>query len=55
MMNTSQPDPFPGRVMALDLGEKRIGVALSDETRTLARSYAVIQRSSRQADFAQMA
>lgn len=55
MMTTSLPDPLPGRVMALDLGEKRIGVALSDETRTLARSYAVIRRSSRQADFAQMA
>ncbi|MBO9325020.1 MAG: Holliday junction resolvase RuvX [Roseiflexus sp.] len=26
----------PGRVMALDIGERRIGVALSDPTRTLA-------------------
>ena len=41
--------------MALDLGEKRIGVALSDETRLIARSYAVIERSSRAADFAQIA
>jgi putative holliday junction resolvase len=43
--------PLPGRVMALDLGEKRIGVALSDETRTIARSHAVLLRTSRLADF----
>jgi putative Holliday junction resolvase len=43
--------PLPGRVMALDLGEKRIGVALSDETRTIARSHAVLSRTSRLADF----
>lgn len=46
--------PQTGRIMALDLGEKRIGVALSDELQMIARSYAVIQRSSRKADFAQM-
>lgn len=43
------------RVLALDLGEKRIGVAISDETQLIARSYAVIERSSRAADFAQIA
>jgi putative Holliday junction resolvase len=37
--------------MALDLGEKRIGVAISDETRTIARSLAVLKRKSRKADF----
>ena len=37
--------------MALDLGEKRIGVAVSDETYLIARSYAVLNRSSRLADF----
>lgn len=37
--------------MALDLGEKRIGVAVSDETRTLARPLTVFKRSSRAADF----
>lgn len=48
--------PLPeGRIMALDLGEKRIGVALSDETHLLARSYAVVKRSSRQEDFRQLA
>jgi putative Holliday junction resolvase len=40
-----------GRIMAIDLGEKRIGVALSDPTRTLARPYGVLARKSRQEDF----
>ena len=42
-----------GRVMALDLGEKRIGVAISDPTRTIAQSYGVVQRTSRKADYAE--
>lgn len=42
------------RLMALDLGEKRIGVALSDELHLIARSHAVIERSSRKADFEQI-
>lgn len=41
-----------GRVMALDLGSKRIGVAISDATRTIAASYGAIRRQSRQEDFA---
>ena len=52
------PTPFPthtesvaGRILALDLGEKRIGVAVSDETRTIARSIGVLKRQSRLADF----
>jgi putative Holliday junction resolvase len=40
-----------GRVLALDLGEKRIGVAVSDATRTIAQPFGVIKRTSRQADF----
>ena len=44
-----------GRVMALDLGEKRIGVAVSDETRLVARSYGVIRRKSRAEDYARYA
>ncbi len=35
-----------GRVMALDLGEKRVGVALSDEGQRLATPFAVIRRES---------
>lgn len=45
----------PGqRIMALDMGEKRIGIALSDETLLLARSYEVLPRTSRKADFARL-
>ena len=43
---------FPGRIMALDLGSQRIGVAVSDPTRTIAQSYGVVKRKSREADFA---
>jgi putative Holliday junction resolvase len=39
------------RLLALDLGERRIGVAVSDPTRTLARPLTVIVRASRQTDF----
>lgn len=43
------------RVLALDVGEKRIGVAISDLSQTLARSLEVIQRDSRQEGFATVA
>jgi putative holliday junction resolvase len=43
-----------GRILALDLGEKRIGAAVSDEGRMLARSLLVFPRSSRAADFARI-
>lgn len=43
--------PTDGRAMALDLGEKRIGVALSDGSWTVARSFSVLKRSSRLMDF----
>ncbi|WP_420642855.1 Holliday junction resolvase RuvX [Candidatus Leptofilum sp.] len=45
-------ETYPGRVMALDLGSKRIGVAISDPTRTIAKSYGVVKRKSREEDFA---
>ncbi len=48
-------DETIGRILCLDLGEKRIGVAISDETRTIARSYQVFNRSSRAGDFEQIA
>jgi putative Holliday junction resolvase len=47
----SDSSQLKNRILALDLGEKRIGVALSDETRTIARSYTVFKRTSRSADF----
>ncbi len=37
--------------MALDLGEKRIGVAISDPTRTIASPHGVVKRTSRAGDF----
>ena len=40
-----------GKVLAIDLGEKRIGLAISDETRTIAGSYGVMSRKSRREDF----
>jgi putative Holliday junction resolvase len=42
------------RFMALDVGERRVGVALSDETGTIARSLTVIQRASRSEDHARL-
>ena len=36
------------RVMGIDWGGKRLGLAISDETRTLARPLSVIQHTSRQ-------
>lgn len=48
----NNPLTIKGRVMALDLGEKRIGVAISDPTRTIAAAHSVIERTSRKADFA---
>jgi putative Holliday junction resolvase len=38
------------RLMALDVGNRRIGVALSDPSRTVARGVQVIERTSQQAD-----
>ena len=40
-----------GRILALDVGEKRTGVALSDPLRMVARPLLVIQRASKAEDF----
>lgn len=42
------------RYLALDVGERRVGVALSDETGTIARSLTIIQRASRAEDHARL-
>lgn len=42
------------RVLALDVGEKRIGVACSDPGRVLATPWGVIERSSKSEDFARI-
>jgi putative Holliday junction resolvase len=43
-----------GRWLGLDIGEKRIGVAISDETKTLARPLLTLKRASKKEDFARL-
>ncbi|HIE37731.1 MAG TPA: Holliday junction resolvase RuvX [Anaerolineae bacterium] len=43
------------RVLALDVGERRVGVAVSDPTRTVARPVGTLERGFRAADFAAIA
>jgi putative Holliday junction resolvase len=40
------------RVIGLDVGERRVGVAVSDPTGTLASPHSIIQRRSKAEDFA---
>lgn len=54
-MTANAPAPPPGRALALDLGDKRIGVALSDEGRRLASPFGVVSRKSRAEDYARYA
>lgn len=42
------------RWLGLDIGEKRIGVAISDETKTLARPLLTLKRASKKEDFARL-
>ena len=44
-----------GRLLSLDIGDKRVGVAVCDETQTLARPLLTVKRASKQADFARIA
>lgn len=39
-----KPGPMPGRVMAIDYGDKRIGLAVSDPSRTIASPAGFISR-----------
>jgi len=43
------------RLLGLDVGEKRIGVAICDETQTLARPLLTLNRASKKEDFAKLA
>ena len=38
-------NPLPGRVVGVDLGSRRIGIALSDPSRTIASPHSVVLRS----------
>ena len=42
------------RIMAIDLGDKRIGVAISDQSWLIASAHGVINRTSRKSDFARV-
>lgn len=44
----------PGRVMALDLGTKRIGVAMSDELRITGQPYKTLENKSSQSVLAEL-
>jgi putative Holliday junction resolvase len=44
-------DLMMSRLLAIDVGEKRIGVAISDETLTLARPLLTVTRGSKVEDF----
>ncbi len=44
----------PGRLLALDVGERRIGVAVGDAPGWLVRPLSVIERTSRVQDFARI-
>ncbi len=50
----NQALPSRGRLMALDVGTKRIGVALSDESRFLATPKLILERQSNLKDFAKI-
>ncbi len=43
-----------GRLMALDVGDKRVGVAVCDEMQTLASPLTVLERRSRAEDLARL-
>ena len=47
--------PKNGRLLALDIGTKRIGVAISDEDRFIATPKLIINRQSNLKDFAKIA
>lgn len=47
MMNEKYLIPNEGRILAVDLGEKRIGLAVCDELQNLARPLQVLQHVSR--------
>jgi putative holliday junction resolvase len=51
---SSAPEPQPGRILAVDYGRRRIGLALSDELRITARPLATISRTNRRADMSRL-
>ncbi len=43
-----------GRLLGLDVGDKRVGVAICDETQALARPVLTLNRASKKEDFARL-
>jgi putative Holliday junction resolvase len=43
-------DSDPGRILAVDPGKKRIGIAVSDPTRTIASPLEIVEHQSRRED-----
>jgi putative holliday junction resolvase len=56
-MSDDFPTQFPaqGKLLALDVGLVRIGIAVCDPLRLVARPHSTLTRASRRADFAQLA
>lgn len=45
-LETASPRPEPGRLLALDLGTRRVGVAISDELRLTVRPLTALPRGN---------
>jgi putative holliday junction resolvase len=50
----SSPTPQPGRILALDYGQKRIGLAISDEARLTAQPLDAFPRTNRRDDITRL-
>jgi putative holliday junction resolvase len=48
--SAASPDSAPSRVLAIDYGRKRIGLALSDELQLTAQPLAIMKRANRRED-----
>jgi putative holliday junction resolvase len=51
----NEPAPAEGRILALDLGRKRIGLAISDELGITAQGLLTLERTNLRQDLAQLA
>ena len=47
-------NPIPGRILALDVGARRIGIAISDPLGLTAQGLATLQRRNRRYDLAEL-
>ncbi len=53
--NVKELLPAKGRLLSLDVGTKRIGIAMSDETRLVATPKLILKRQGNQNDFTKIA